>query len=40
MEFGMFCRIKAKREICAHFNEGSLAQFERSVKNIIICGAT
>ena len=26
-------RIKPKREICAHFNEGNLAQFRRSAKN-------
>ena len=33
MEFGMSRRIKPKRNICAHFNEGNLAQFGRKIKN-------
>ena len=30
----------SQREICAHFNEGNLAQFRRSSKKLRICGAT
>ena len=32
MEFGMSRRIKAKRNMCVHFNEGNLAQFGRSAE--------
>ena len=32
MEFGMSRRIKPKREICAYFIDGNLAQFGRSAK--------
>ena len=31
MEFGMFVGLSQK-EICAHFSEGNLAQFGRSVE--------
>ena len=30
----------SQREICAHFNEGNLAQFGRSTEKIKNCGAT
>ena len=26
------CSVRLKREICAHFNEGNLAQFRRSAE--------
>ena len=34
MEFGMSLGLSQKR-ICAHFNEGNLAQFGRSAKIIL-----
>ena len=38
----VFCikKMVYKREICAHFDEGNLPQFGRSVEKIKNCGAT